>query len=394
MKKLFILALLSSVLFSLTAQEGIQFFEGTFEAAKKEAAVKNKLIFMDAYTVWCGPCKRMAKDVFPQKEVGDFFNRNFINIKVDMEKGEGKDIAKKYSIYSYPTLLFIDKDGNVVNQAKGMRNAAGLIDLGKQALLPNPGQISALEARYESGERDNTFLKEYIEIKYTLGDDFEEAFELFIKQLDDTEIVEVETATFIADHTQSIHSPGMKVFEDFAKAYKNVLGENYDKKLTSLAENTIQEAIDNKDLEQLNTALDFLKKNKLENHKEQTLYHQLAFYGKHKMWDDYDKVASKYLKKYKKDDPLVLKNVAWNYYMNISDSKQLNKAVKWIEQAIALDNSFINHMTHAYLLFKLDQYSEAEDAIEYALILSEGKEKNITNAEILRTEVRKKLNKE
>lgn len=394
MKKIFTLTLLISVLFSLKAQEGIQFFEGTFEEAKKEAAVKNKLIFMDAYTVWCGPCKRMAKDVFPQKEVGDFFNRNFINIKVDMEKGEGKDIAKKYSIYSYPTLLFIDKDGDVVNQAKGMRNAAGLIDLGKQALLPNPGQIAALEARYESGERDKAFLKEYIEVKYTVGDDFEEAFEFFIKQLDDADIVEVETATFIADHTQSIHSPGMKVFEDYAKAYKNVLGENYDKKLTSLAENTIQEAIDNKDLDQLNAALEFLKKNKLENYKEQTLYHQLAFYGKHKMWDDYDKIASKYLKKYKKDDPLVLKNVAWNYYMNISDSKQLNKAVKWIEQAIALDNSFINHMTHAYLLFKLDQYSEAEDAIEYALILSEGNEKNITNAEILRTEVRKKLNKE
>lgn len=394
MKKIFTLTLLISVLFSLKAQEGIQFFEGTFEEAKKEAAVKNKLIFMDAYTVWCGPCKRMAKDVFPQKEVGDFFNRNFINIKVDMEKGEGKDIAKKYSIYSYPTLLFVDKDGDVVNQAKGMRNAAGLIDLGKQALLPNPGQIAALEARYESGERDKAFLKEYIEVKYTVGDDFEEAFEFFIKQLDDAEIVEVETATFIADHTQSIHSPGMKVFEDYAKAYKNVLGENYDKKLTSLAENTIQEAIDNKDLDQLNTALEFLKKKKLENYKEQTLYHQLAFYGKHKMWDDYDKIASKFLKKYKKDDPLVLKNVAWNYYMNISDSKQLNKAVKWIEQAIALDNSFINHMTHAYLLFKLDQYSEAEDAIEYALILSEGNEKNITNAEILRTEVRKKLNKE
>lgn len=394
MKKLFMLAILSTVLVSLTAQEGIEFFEGTFEEAKNEAAVKNKLIFMDAYTVWCGPCKRMAKDVFPQKEVGDFFNRNFINIKVDMEKGEGKDIAKNYTIYSYPTLLFIDKDGNVVNQAKGMRNAAGLIDLGKQALLPNPGQINALEARYESGERDKAFLKEYIEVKYTVGDDFEEAFEFFIRQLDGAEIVEVETATFIADHTQSIHSPGMKVFEEYAKAYKNVLGKNYDKKLISLAENTIQEAMDNKDLNQLNTGLEFLKKNKLENHKEQTLYHQLAFYGKHKMWDDYDKIASKYLNKYKKDNPLVLKNIAWNYYMNISDSKQLNKAVKWIEQAIALDNSFINHMTHAYLLFKLDQYSEAEDAIEYALILSEGDEKNITNAEILRTEVRKKLNKE
>lgn len=394
MKKIPALLFFSLWTIFLTAQEGIQFFEGTFDEAKKEAALKNRLIFMDAYTTWCGPCKRMAKDVFPQKEVGDFFNRNFVNIKVDMEKGEGKDIAKQYSIYSYPTLLFIDKDGNVASQAKGMRNGPGLIDLGKQALLPNPGQIAALESRYESGEREKAFLKEYIEIKYTVGDDFDEAFDYLIRQLEASEITEKEMANFIFDHTQSIASPGMHLFDKYAKDYKTIFGENYQKKLASLAENTIQQAIDMKDLELFNTALDFMKKRKVANFQEQSLYHQIAFFGKHKMWDDYDKATTKYLKKYKKKDAKVLKDIAWNYYMNISDSKQLGKAEKWIEQAIALDNSFINHMTHAYILFKLDKYSEAEDAIEYALILSEGNEKNITNAEILRTEVRKKLNKE
>ncbi|HCE85197.1 MAG TPA: hypothetical protein DEO99_03495, partial [Bacteroidetes bacterium] len=73
---------------SLTSQ-GISFFEGSFDAAKELAAKEGKLIFMDSYAKWCGPCKRMARDVFTVEEVGDFFNANFVNLKMDMETEEG-----------------------------------------------------------------------------------------------------------------------------------------------------------------------------------------------------------------------------------------------------------------------------------------------------------------
>ena len=71
--------------FQLKAQ-GIEFFKGTWEEALAEASAKEKLIFVDAYAVWCGPCKRMAKNVFTQDKVGEFFNKNFVNMKIDMEK--------------------------------------------------------------------------------------------------------------------------------------------------------------------------------------------------------------------------------------------------------------------------------------------------------------------
>jgi uncharacterized protein YyaL (SSP411 family) len=58
--------------------------------AKKE----NKLIFVDAYASWCGPCKLMVKNIFPLKTVGDYYNSHFINAKIDMEKGEGIELAK------------------------------------------------------------------------------------------------------------------------------------------------------------------------------------------------------------------------------------------------------------------------------------------------------------
>ena len=52
--------------------QGINFFEGSFQEVKAEAKKQNKIIFIDCYTSWCGPCKWMAKNVFTDKKVGDF----------------------------------------------------------------------------------------------------------------------------------------------------------------------------------------------------------------------------------------------------------------------------------------------------------------------------------
>lgn len=117
-----------------TGQEGIRFFNGSFEDARKEAAAKKKLIFMDAYTVWCGPCKALSNTTFKDKAVGEYFNKNFVNIKVDMEKGDGPGLAQKYGVRAYPTLLFIDKDGKQVHVSLGYIPAASLIEEGKKAL--------------------------------------------------------------------------------------------------------------------------------------------------------------------------------------------------------------------------------------------------------------------
>ena len=103
---------------SVNAQ-GIEFFHGTWEEALAEAKAKDKVIFIDAYTTWCGPCKMMAKNVFTDIEVGTFFNQNFINVKLDMEKELGLSLKSKLNVRVYPTLLFIDGSENVVHKAVG-----------------------------------------------------------------------------------------------------------------------------------------------------------------------------------------------------------------------------------------------------------------------------------
>jgi thiol:disulfide interchange protein len=88
MKKLIPFAFFLSMAISINAQDvGIRFMDATWEQVMAEAKKQEKLIFVDAYTTWCGPCKVMAQNVFTQKEVGDFYNRYFVNYKLDMEKG-------------------------------------------------------------------------------------------------------------------------------------------------------------------------------------------------------------------------------------------------------------------------------------------------------------------
>lgn len=142
------------IAFSAAHAQGIDFFEGSWEEALELAQKEEKLIFVDCYAVWCGPCRRMAANVFPDPKAGDFFNANFINLKWDMERGKGLEFRKKYPVSAFPTLYFIDPQGEVVISARGARDVPGLIALGEQALAKfNPhADFSNL---YAEGDRSS-----------------------------------------------------------------------------------------------------------------------------------------------------------------------------------------------------------------------------------------------
>lgn len=120
MKKFILMSVMMLFVGTLAfAQDGIKFEKGAFSSILAKAKSENKLVFMNVSASWCGPCKRMASDVFTQKKVGDYFNSTFVNAKFDAEVGEGVSIAKKYEVRSYPTFLLLDGDGNVVGKLIG-----------------------------------------------------------------------------------------------------------------------------------------------------------------------------------------------------------------------------------------------------------------------------------
>lgn len=116
-----------------TAQ-GIQFIEADWNKALAEAKKQNKLIFLDAYATWCGPCKLLKKNTFSDKEAGEYFNSNFINVAIDMEKGDGPALSEKYSVSAYPTLIIADSNGKIISFTQGYMKPSQLIDFGKYGI--------------------------------------------------------------------------------------------------------------------------------------------------------------------------------------------------------------------------------------------------------------------
>ena len=118
----------------MKTEEGIQFFTGTWQQALDKAKKENKYIFLDAYASWCGPCKMMKNKTFSDKAVGDFYNKNFICIAIDMEKGEGSALAKKYAVEAYPTLIYFKPDGKLIGKAMGFRKSKEFLEIGEQVI--------------------------------------------------------------------------------------------------------------------------------------------------------------------------------------------------------------------------------------------------------------------
>ena len=102
--------------------------------ATAKAKDQGKLIFVDLYATWCQPCKMMDKDVFTDRQIGKLFNENFINLKIDGEKGNGPNIIAIYGVTVYPTLLFLDEKGRVLERKEGAAYHTELEDLANNAI--------------------------------------------------------------------------------------------------------------------------------------------------------------------------------------------------------------------------------------------------------------------
>jgi len=158
-----ILLTLLALAFSLNtlSAQGIEFFHGTWAEALEKAKTEERLIFVDAFASWCGPCKRMSSQTFPDPKAGEFFNANFVNLKIDMEKPENSEFAGKYPVNSYPTLMFIDATGKVVLKEVGAKGVDQLLETGRKALGKNDKSMD-FEKKYNEGDRDPKMLFDYV----------------------------------------------------------------------------------------------------------------------------------------------------------------------------------------------------------------------------------------
>ena len=164
MKKTILTILAAVAVCMTTAAQGINFAEGkSFAEVKAQAKAEGKLIFVDCYTSWCGPCKMMATKEFVKKEAGDYFNDKFVNFKIDMEKGEGPELGKQYDVNAYPTFLILESDGQLRGRCVG---AAQITEFIKrvEGVLSNEKGLTWYQKKFAEGERGESFLMDYVKL--------------------------------------------------------------------------------------------------------------------------------------------------------------------------------------------------------------------------------------
>ena len=141
--------------------EGVDFMDNaSFQEVLNKAKSENKMVFVDCYTEWCGPCKMMSSEEFPQKQAGDYFNPKFVSVKIDMEKGEGPELCTRFDVHAFPTFLFMDSDGNLLHRMVGYSKIDKFIAKVEEGL--NGKGLVAYMKRYDNGERDMAFINEYL----------------------------------------------------------------------------------------------------------------------------------------------------------------------------------------------------------------------------------------
>lgn len=155
--------------------EGMKFFKGTFEAALVQAEQEQKKVFVDVYTTWCGPCIVMQETVFPQPEVGEYFNARFINFKFDAENEDenGPELAARYDIGVYPTYLILEHDGTEISRANSAMSGPQFVTLVGRMLGEKSGNFDELLSRYEEGERSAEFVQQFLMdaiVEFSLSD--------------------------------------------------------------------------------------------------------------------------------------------------------------------------------------------------------------------------------
>jgi len=332
MKKILLLLALTIYLGSLFAQgdtAGIQFEQAAWSDILTKAKFEKKIIFVDAYTEWCGPCKMMTAKVFSQAKVAEYFNDNFINVKIDMEKGEGPALSEKYSVIAYPTLLFIDGNGNIVHRAVGYHDTNKFLALGETAGTPGI-RLSGLEERYNFGDRSAQFLYDYTFARAEAmdGTHLKIAEEYLESQKD---WGEERNLTFLFRFMESTEGKMFDYFLENKDKYIGLFGEKpVARKLQYMINSSIQDTKEDSALEQVSRLYTKVYPDKA---KQMTSDFATMYYLRAGDMPNYIAATKNHFATYGTNDWESLNEAAWNFYEFVDSKKDLKRAVKWAQKA-------------------------------------------------------------
>lgn len=215
----------------LAQKEGVRFFRGNWLKAMEEARKSKKLIFVNVYTDWSESSQRMKEEIFPLKMVGEKYNPQFVNYRVDGDWREGESFDKRYQIEVYPTYLYINGDGDVIFRSSGYReDPLWFISLADTALYINEVRqtLPQWQASYPDRKNDKEFVREYLNRLVSFGspaDTINMVRDHFFSQLSASELRDTVTARVLLRSITTVQSPVFKYIMANQAFYRSISPE-------------------------------------------------------------------------------------------------------------------------------------------------------------------------
>lgn len=379
------LAIISSLFIGAIAfAQGIKFEESNFATVLAKAKKENKLVFIDAYASWCGPCKLMVKNIFPLQTVGDYYNSHFVNTKIDMEKGEGIELAKKYNVKAFPTYLFVDGNGEVVHRTLGYVEENDFIQFAKDAGDPSK-RLAALKQKFENGEKDPEFLKNLAGL--TIYNDAEFAGRVLDRYFAGKSALDRDDVQMLLSGAQTVDSPLYKVFQSKkAEITKVIPAEKYEAIDKNIKISTLFKKSYNADTKTWNDnyflteAQKFMPKEEAEKILKRT---QAGRALRDKNFAVYEKLTMELYKDPSAASSEELNSIAWNFFENVSNKSSLEKALAWAQESVKKNENFANTDTLANLYNKVGDKKNAKVWAEKSIQLAKSTGQDSTDTEKL-----------
>lgn len=129
-----------------------------FDRAQSIAKEEQKIVLIDFFTTWCGPCKKLDSTTWKDPEVIAWMTKNCIALKLDAE--QNTELASRFHVGAYPTIVLLKSDGTVIDSLVGYREPKAFLTDAADALAGRSSLSRAAEAA-KAGEKNPTARMQY-----------------------------------------------------------------------------------------------------------------------------------------------------------------------------------------------------------------------------------------
>lgn len=326
-----------NIIVAYSQSNEIKFEKSSFSQIKSKANKENKLIFMDCYTSWCGPCKRMARETFTNDSVVNYFNEHFISCSFDMEKGEGLTLANNYKIGCFPSLLFLDGDGVVIHRGSGYMDVNAFMKFSLDA-ESSQNSFSKIEKNYKNNPDDPNAAISYIKRLSAACMPYDEVIDKYFSNQKESDLIYESNWELISTFLRSYDNREIQYvinhLDEFRKRYSS--GDKFmnpDNFISEVISTTIETYGINPDktIKDVEDILNVAVKNNIKGFNERSVFKlKMTYYSQQKNWKAYCNLALK------DGDRFVFftntNEICWNLYLNTNNKNLLEKAVGWMDR--------------------------------------------------------------